>query len=234
MVPAKKRPARSQAPSFIRLPGMSGSTAASKLRPPVPESMARKPSLAASTSPPGGCPVSHSVCATSPVRRCTRCAGMSVQYSAPAFASQQGPSPSEARGTASSVTSPITAATARSARLLSAAARHPGAGKYRHAVDLDQHPGHREGRAHGGPGRQRPWEYARVNLVHAGEVLHVREEHAAPDHVGQGRAGRLEDGLEVAEGDPGLLLDAGRGQGPVLERALSGHVDEPALRDDPG
>jgi len=60
---------------------------------------------------------------------------------------------------------------------------------------------------------------------------------AAPstaDHVGQARTGRLKDGGEVAEGDPGLLLDAGPGQGPVPERALSRHENEPAFRDDPG
>src|SRR4029077_13418191 len=112
-------------------------------------------------------------------------------------------------------------------------AGQPGAGEHRHTVDLDQHPGQRETRAHGGPGRQRPWERARVNLVHGGEVPHVREEHTAPDHVGQARTGRLKDGREGAEGDPGLLRDAGPGQGPVLKRALPRHVHEAAFRDDP-
>src|SRR5262249_23047006 len=112
--------------------------------------------------------------------------------------------------------------------------RRPAPGGHPTAAVPDTHPGHREGRAHGGPRWQRPWEYARVNLVHGGEILHVREEYTAPDHVGQACAGRLEDGREVAEGDPGLLLDAGPGQGSVLKRALPGYVDEPAFRDDPG
>src|SRR5260370_35629450 len=108
MVPAKNRPAWSQAPSFIRQP--SGSpTVTNGATAPLSGSRVRKPSRAASTRPPDertttaptAWPTSQPRNAPPPSSRSTRPTSMSTQYREPLAASQQGPSPSEAPGTGS-------------------------------------------------------------------------------------------------------------------------------------
>ena len=52
---------------------------------------------------------------------------------------------------------------------------------------------------------------AGVDAVHLLELLHIEQEYAAPEHVLQVRAGRLQDGPHVLQALLGLGLDVGSG-----------------------
>ena len=69
---------------------------------------------------------------------------------------------------------------------------------------------------HGGARRRRIDDVLRVDGVHAGEVVHVGEEHRGAHDVVEIGAGGLEERRDVAHHLLGLLGDVAREQGAVF------------------
>jgi hypothetical protein len=71
-------------------------------------------------------------------------------------------------------------------------------------------------------------EHSRVHAIHAVELAHIDQEHAAAQHVLQARARCGEDGFDVAQALLGLRFDIVRHRaGRRIARALPGDEDQP-------
>lgn len=88
-------------------------------------------------------------------------------------------------------------------------ARDAGSDQGRGHPEGHEQSGHAGAQLGGVPGRWVGRKLSGVLLVHATEVVRVREQDAHLDDVVKARAGRLQDGLAVRQRLPGLVLDAG-------------------------